>query len=118
MDAKVTKIEDFRLIITFTDIAVISDINYLNFNKKMKWISNLCLFLGILFILYNIGIDIRDINTFHFDTSENTGYFIGYQLFIVVGVILLRVAYRQQKKLNKIKRSEEEELINKIGSNK
>lgn len=81
----------------------------------MKTSGVVCLVLGILLILINIIADLSDPQIFIINDGKKLGYFIGFHLFLVVGLILLIIPYRQSGKSRKTKLSELEESIQNIG---
>jgi hypothetical protein len=70
----------------------------------MKISRNIYLIIGTILIVVNILVDILDIQNLTMQlerTSFNIGYIIGSQFFLIIGFILLRMAYKIQKKINK-----------------
>lgn len=81
----------------------------------MKTRKNIYLTIGILLIILNLLLDIAEFKRFK-SLSENSaytiGYFIGSHLFLFMGVLLLRWAYKLQKKIEK---KQAREMIDSIG---
>ncbi|MGN6291099.1 MAG: hypothetical protein ACTHMV_00010 [Chitinophagaceae bacterium] len=71
----------------------------------MRVVRIIFLVLGILLILFNILGYVAGARPFPDDPNENTAhkiaYFIGSNLFLIVGGIFLLVARNLQKKMNK-----------------
>ena len=57
---------------------------------------------GILFVLLNLLTDIMELSEKNYsgdNPSYSLGYFIGSHIFLLTGLVLLRLAYRQHKKI-------------------
>ena len=80
----------------------------------MKTSGIICLCIAIFLILLNILIDITDPPKYN-DSAYDVGFFIGSHLFIIVGLVLLIIPFRQYRKSKKIKRSLLNESIENIG---
>lgn len=81
----------------------------------MKTAKNIFLSLGILFILFNILGFVGGASPFPKDGTEEAvnkvAYFIGANLFIILGLIFLFIAYRFNKKIQK---KREKELLDSL----
>ena len=81
----------------------------------MKTRKNIYLTVGILLIVLNLLVDIAEFKRFKSlseDSAYTIGYFIGSHLFLFSGVLLLRWAYKLQKK---IENKQTREMIDSIG---
>jgi hypothetical protein len=73
--------------------------------------------VGILFVLLNLLTDIMELSEKNYsgdNPSYSLGYFIGSHIFLFFGLVLLRLAYKQHKKI-KIE-MQNRELNNQIDS--
>ena len=79
--------------------------------KKRKIIYTI---VGSILILLNLLVDITEPGAFRAseDKGYSIGYFIGSHLLLIIGLILLRLAYKLNKRLKKM---EIQEMINNIG---
>ena len=82
----------------------------------MKTRRNVYLIVGIILIILNLLVEITE----YIDNPEyfsfNIGYLIGYNFLLICGLVLLRFAYKLQKKINRLKQYEFEESIKNIGN--
>ncbi len=66
----------------------------------MKLRKNIYLIIGIILIVLNLITDILNLSEYHpNDAGYGIGYFIGSHIFLLVGIILLRMAYKINRKL-------------------
>ncbi len=72
----------------------------------MNLLKIICLIFGIILVLLNIIVDIVNPDSVNSsdDRAYNIGYFIGSHIFIIVGIIFLRISYVLHKKALKKKR--------------
>lgn len=75
--------------------------------------------LGILLIVLNILVELtmppHPYSAAEDNAAYKTGAFIGGNLFIIIGLILLFIAYRTHRKLIKIKEDDLKNSIDSIG---
>jgi len=80
----------------------------------MKIRRNIYIIIGITFIVLNLLIEIQEYPK-HPDKFNDISYLIGYNFLVYCGLILLGLAYRVQRKINRKKRIALDELIKNIG---
>ncbi|MFT3703416.1 MAG: hypothetical protein QM802_13655 [Agriterribacter sp.] len=83
----------------------------------MKTRRNIYIIVGTILIVLNLFINIvRPDSSLH-ESGEafNVGYFIGSYLFVIVGLILLRLAYNVQLKIKLQERKKLEDALEEIG---
>jgi hypothetical protein len=80
----------------------------------MKTRKNIYLIAGIVLIILNLIADLMDIKEYstHENASYSIGYFIGSNIFHFVGIMLVIIAYKVQKR---IKAAEINKMIDNIG---
>lgn len=82
----------------------------------MKIRKNIYLTIGIVLISLNLLVDITDFNHIKSQVQDDKtgfGYLIGSQFFLIIGLVLVRMAYKLKLR---IERKELRDMINKIGS--
>ena len=82
----------------------------------MKTRKNIYITIGIILIVLNLLVDISDFNHIKSQVQKDAsgiGYLIGSQLFLIIGLVLLRMSYKLQQR---IKRKQLREMIEKIGA--
>lgn len=82
----------------------------------MKTRKNIYFTIGIILILLNLLVDVTDFNNLKSQVQNSAsgfGYLIGSQFFLILGLVLLRMAYKIHQR---IKRRQLQEMIDKIGS--
>ena len=91
----------------------------------MKARRTIYIVIGSILILLNILLDIASfyevINSGNPDPSENggafsVGYFIGGHIFLIIGLVLLRLAYKLNKKIKNENARELKEAIDELGT--
>jgi EamA domain-containing membrane protein RarD len=66
----------------------------------MKTRRNIYLIIGVVLILLNLLVDIVNFNEDKSkDIPYSIGYFIGAHIFLLIGIILVRMAYKLHKKI-------------------
>ena len=84
----------------------------------MKTRRTVYLVIGVLLILLNLVVDLTEYASFnsnYISPAYNIGYFIGSHILLIIGLILLRLAYRLHKKMKSKEDDPLEESINCIG---
>lgn len=74
--------------------------------------------IGSILIILNLLVDIAELGTIKTskeDAGYSIGYFIGSHILLIFGLILLRMAYKLQKRM---KKKETQEMIDSIGNSK
>lgn len=82
----------------------------------MKTRKNIYLTIGILLIVLNLLVDITDFNHIKSQVQKDgsgIGYLIGSQFLLIIGLVLVRMAYKLKLR---IERKQLQDMINKIGS--
>ncbi len=81
----------------------------------MRIRKNIYIITGVLLILLNLFVDLaeyierRSVKT---DPAYSIGYFIGSHLLLILGILLLRIAYKIHLKM---KRNDVQQMIEEIG---
>lgn len=81
----------------------------------MRIRKNIYIIAGVVLILLNLFIDFAEYierRSLKTDTAYSIGYFIGSHLLLILGILLLRIAYKIQQKM---KRNEMQQMIDNIG---
>ena len=87
------------------------------FFKNMKIRKNVYLIIGIVLIILNLLVDIIQLSeNSSRDTSYNIGYFIGSNSLLIIGMVLIRISYKLNKKLKRKEKNGLEEAIEEIGN--
>lgn len=73
----------------------------------MKWRKNIYLIIGILLIVFNLlaylgGAKMQPEDPFA-DSGVRIGYFIGSNIFLIVGIVFVFLSYRVRQKMKKKK---------------
>ena len=82
----------------------------------MKTRKNIYLTIGIILIVLNLLVDITDFTHIKLQVQNDKsgfGYVIGSQFLLIIGLILVRMAYKLKLR---IERTQLQDMINKIGS--
>jgi uncharacterized membrane protein len=74
--------------------------------------------IGIVLIVLNLLVDLAQVNEYKWndnDTAYNIGSVIGGHILLIIGLVLLRLAYKLHKKIKSKEGNQLEESINSIG---
>ena len=82
----------------------------------MKTRRNIYIIIGSILILLNLLMDIAEYKEYTREIFFNIGYLLGSHFLLIIGVVLLILANRVQKKINTIKQYEWDESIKNIGN--
>ena len=92
---------------------------FLKANIYMKARRTVFLILGILFIVLNLLVEFtmpaHPYSAEEDNAAYRTGAFIGGNLFVIIGLIFIIIAYRTQRKIISLKEDDLKNLIDSIG---
>ena len=86
----------------------------------MKTRRGVYIFVGSLLIIINLLVDLvsfGDYQTENDSSAYNFGYLLGAHIFLIVGLVFLRSAYKVHKKIKNKDGNHLEDAINSIGDN-
>ena len=81
----------------------------------MRIRKNIYIIVGVILIVLNLFVDFAEYierRSLKADPAYSIGYFIGSHLLLILGILLLRIAYKIQQK---IKRYAVQQMIEEIG---
>jgi Na+/melibiose symporter-like transporter len=84
----------------------------------MKQRKTIYTVIAVVLIVINLLVDLQNLSKNKFETrniSYSVGYFIGGHFFLIIGIVLLVLAYKLKQRIKAKENQELEETIKNIG---